>query len=510
MTDRVGAFIQRDTVGPLTVPLGTGPSLCIAVQADRGPANVPTLITSMSRFRAIFGTSTLFSDGRRYSSGYEVLTAFFETGGRTAWVTRVVGDTAAESVVALQDRAGAPQDTLEVALVGPGTWADGFDLKVEDGTRTDTFKLSLLDLDNKSVEVWDNLKMDGQSIERVNGGSVMLRLKNLNSATNAPDNRPAVGTTTIASATHGGVDNNNPSPVEIVGTEDAGVKTGLKVFRSNLFGMGFLAAPDLDTDATVIAEMISQSEAHWRMPFSSSEEGATQATAITQRAGWDAYNVGFHYPRMRKIDAYDKNLKTYPVMGHVMGHYTRAIDEKGPGKAPAGRDFKVTVNGIGLETQQNGQPLIDAAVAETLLANQVNPVWDRDNAGPCVWGAQTASEDPDWQYLHHAYVYNLVASTQQQMLDALVYDVVDDLFYSQVEQGLFQLMVAIHAQGGFSGEIPQQGQPADPEIHAFDVKCNADLSSVAERDNELVRSVGWFRPARTAETIIGTVAKRGA
>lgn len=509
MTDRVGAFVQRATAGPLAVANDTGANLCIAVTADRGPANVPTLITSMARYEAVFGKSTLFSDGRRYSPGYEVLSAFFGSGGRVAWVTRIVGATAVENTVTLEDRAGAPLNTLQVDLVGPGTWADGYDIVIADGTRTNTFKLSLLDTNDVVVESWDNLKMDGESMERVNSGSDYMRLTDLGSATNAPDNRPAAATTTVASGTHGGVDDNNPDAAAIVGTDTSGVKTGLKAFRSDLYGRGFLAAPDLDTATTVIAEMIDQSEKHYRMIFTSSQSGASVATAITQRANWDAFDVGFYYPRLRKVDAYDKSLKTYPPIGHVMGRYVEVLEQQGPGKAPAGRDFTMGVNTIGLETLANGQPLIDEGVAEVLLANQINPIWDRDGSGARVWGAQTASEDPNWQYLHHAYLHKLVASRQKQLLDSVVYDIADDLFFSQVEQGLFAIMADIHAQRGFRGEIPQQGTTADPSTNAFDVRCNEGLLSAADKNNGIVRAETWFRPAGTAETIIAVVSKRG-
>ena len=431
MGNRVGVITTRSVAGPLALGADPGAIFLITLTAARGPVNVPTLITSMSRFESVFGGPTPYSDGTRYSPGYEVLKAFFAKGGRRAYVLRIVGATADTTSVTLQDRAGAPLDTLTVNGKGPGAYLDDWDIVIADGTRTNTFKLTLQDDADQVVEVWDNLKMNDVDLARVSDGSDYIELVNEGSATAAPDNRPAVGTTTIDVSSDGGTDDNAPNAAAIVGTDTSGVKTGLKAFRSHTYGYGWIAAPDMDSDATVIAELVEQSESYFRVYMTSSQEGASVATAKTQRAALDAFNCGFYYPRPKVRDNFAREIKTISPVGHVIADWLKAIDRIGPGKAPGGKDFRIDAGVISLETQANGMPLIDEGVAEDLVANGVNPIYAKD-AGPArVWGVRAATEDAAWQYLHAAFLWCIIGSRGKQALNQVVLDISDALFFGQ-------------------------------------------------------------------------------
>ena len=60
----------------------------------------------------------------------------------------------------------------------------------------------------------------------------------------------------------------------------------------------------------------------------------------------------------------------------------------------------------------------------------------------------------------------------------------------------------------FRGETPLPGEDPDPEVHAFGVACNEDMLSDDDKNNGVVRTEVWYRPAGTAETIYSRVAKR--
>lgn len=512
MANNVGVFTTRATAGPIAFGPDPGDSFFIGLLAERGPSDVPTLISSFTRFLAAFGGATPFAAETKYSTGYEVLRRFFDKGGRRAYMTRIVGATAVEAYTNLVDRAGAPLDTLRVYGKGEGTWANTYYVKIEEGTKADTFKISLYDGDPATTgelvpgESYDNLKMTSSYIAAVNNQSDYMRLEDLASATAAPDNRPATGNFIIGTD-QAGVDDNAPAAAVIVGTEVAGVKTGLMVFRDSTYGRGFVCAPDLDDDSTVRDELIAQTELYYRVPLFSSLAAATPATAKTDKGTAVAFNGGYFFPRCLVEDALTEELKPTPVVGHIAADWIKAIARKGPGKAPAGRDFKIDFC-EGIEKQSNGQPLIDATVAEDLLANGVNPIYDRDGGGPKVWGARSTSDDTSWQYLHAGYIWCLIASRVQDALDALVYEVADDLFFSQIEQGIRAFLSDLHRDGAFNGAIPLPSEDYDPNIHAFSVVCNEDLLSASDLNNGIVRAEIEFKPALTAETILVTVAKR--
>lgn len=506
MANEVGAFVERSVAGPLAFGADTGDSFFIALLAERGPSDVPTLVTSFSRFEAVFGKATNYSAGAKYSPGREVLKRFFDKGGRRAYVLRIVGSTAVEAYTDLADRAGTPVDTLRVYGKGEGAWANDFDVVVADGTNTDTFKLTIKDGSGDVVETWDNLKMTDAHLARVNEGSDYIRLENLDSATAAPDNRPATGTFDIGSD-QSGADDNAPAAADIVGTESSGVKTGLKAFRSTTYGRGFVCAPDLDTDSTVQDELIAQTEEFFRMYLTSAQEGVTPSTAITNKSGLEAFNALTFYPRAVVKDDETDEHKTIPVVGHIVADWMRAIDEKGPGKAPAGKDFRINFV-RGLETQSNGQPLVDEGVAETLIANGINPIWDRDGQGPKCWGGRTTSDDASWQYAPSGYLWCRIGRTVKDGLDDLVYEVADDMLFSQIRQGIRSYLVGLYNEGAFNGRIPLENETPDPDEHAFGVKCDESLLKPTDKQNGNVRVEIWFKPALVAETIYINLAKR--
>jgi len=515
MGNRAEVIVSRGTAGPISFGPVDGPKLFLAVLANRGEEDVPTLITSEGDFVNKFGGATRFADGDRYSVGYEVLKHFFAKQGRRCVVSRIVGASAVAALSTLVDRAGAPLDTLTITAKGAGTWGNRIDVTIADGTNADTFKLTVqaYDFDDTTLidtEVFDNLKMVSGLLNTVNNQSRYVRLTDLASVTAAPANRPANGTYdlgTDGSAATLGVDNNAPAAADIVGTSVSGVKTGLKAFRDGGLGWGWIAAPDLDADALVVSELEAQTEPYFRQYLTSADEGATVATAQTQRAAHDSVEVGFYFPRWRVQDVRTDEIKTIPIVGLVAGVWTRVANEKGPGKNPAGLDFRLT-HGLGLETQINGQPLVDSGVAETLLAAGVNPLWDPTGTGNQVMGARSATTETAWLYMNAAYLFNLIGFTAYTNLQQFIYEVADDLFFVNLRLGIRAFMVDLHAKGAFNGSIPGPNEEPDPSIHAFAVEASADLLTPVDIATGNVRVKIWYRPAGTAETILTEVAKQ--
>lgn len=515
MADRIGVQIRRGTVGPMAVGGDPGDAFIIALLAERGPVDTPTLITSMPRFEAVFGGATPFPDGTRYSDGYEVLRVFFAKSGRRAVVTRIAGSGAVVGEVDLNNRQTTPEPTLKVKANGPGSWANGYSVRIADGTRASTFRLTVVDtsdaLNPVDVEEFDNLTMTNASLARVNEQSDFVRVEDLGSTAVGDDILPAAGTFVLDSSV-AGVDANSPSEVDVIGAVAVdGAKSGLQALRDHRLGRGFICAPGLDEGSNrqaVSEELTAIGQEYFRLYFTSADEGTTVATVGTQRAMLEGYNVGFYMVRPTILDGHSGELKTFSQAGHIVADYLKALETKGPGKAPAGGDFRIDrVRGV--ETRQNGAPLVDPGIAEELMSQNINPIWDRDGTGPKVWGARAATDDPAWRFLHVGYLYNLIASQVQEALDRLVYENASDpLFFAQLRLGLRGFMIELHGQGAFDGEIPGDAEEPNPEVHAFAVQADPSLLSPQDKESGTVRARIEFKPALTAETIIVDVAKR--
>jgi hypothetical protein len=98
--------------------------------ADRGPVNVPVLITSLTQFVLVFGPRVA------YSFLYDAVEAFFEEGGLNIYVVRLVGVDAVASTVHIFDQSGssAPGDVaLEITAKSPGNWGDKLNFEITAG-----------------------------------------------------------------------------------------------------------------------------------------------------------------------------------------------------------------------------------------------------------------------------------------------------------------------------------------------------------------------------------------
>lgn len=518
MGNQVGVILQRATVGPLAIGEGSGDALFLAVTAERGLANVASgvnggflgranLITNMAQYETVFGGALPTG---RYSEGYEVAKAFFSKGGRRAWIIRLVGSSAAVAAdVIIQDRDGTPEDTIEIAAKGPGTWGNALDIVISDGTLSPSteYNIQVLDGNGDELEFHENIRHTTAGLEAVNSRSNYIVCTLLTNATPVEaDKRPATGTVNLNDTTVG-VDDNSPSAADIVGTSVSGVNKGLKLFRDKTLGRGVTVAPGLDSDSTVVSEIDAHKLTYFRLYFSCADDDASVADAITQRADHDSRFTAFYYPRAVVADELTGELKQISPCGHIVADYFRMVQQKGLSKVPAGQDFKINFVKR-LQAQVNGAPLIDSGVAETLNASHVNPIWDRDGTGPKVWGARAATTDAAWKYINTAYVWTVIAERAKLGLDQVVFEAIDEVLYNNIRMGLYNMMVGLYDQGAFAGVIPSPDEVPDPAVHGFGVFADLSLMSADDVTNGNLRCEIWYRPKGTAETVYCKVARQ--
>lgn len=507
MANQVGVNVTRGTEGPIAFGASPGDKLFIALLAARGPANKPVLVTSWGAFERIFGGATPRTAGTEYSAGWENVKDWFDRVGAPVVALRVVGSGAVKASVDLLDRAGSPDKVFTVSAKGPGATYNGVDVVVAAGSVANTFKLTILDSTGAVLEVFDNLLSDAAAAQRVTDASSWVDLTfDATNTTVAPDNLPALGTFDL-NDTVAGADDNDPNAAAIVGTVSGSTRTGLKALRTFRYRRGILIAPDLDTDPLVIAELKANALPYFRTLKTSSQPGATLTTVLTQRAAWNEVGCGFYFPRLVKIDDNSKRLKTYPPLAQIAGQWLLEMDAKGPGKPAAGGGFEVR-GGLRLEQTASGDELVEATDAELLVANGINPIWDRDGSGPKVWGARAATSEIAWRDLQAARLYCVIGDAAQAALNSQVYEVVGDEQFDQLYHGAYAFLSELHRQGAFRGALPAPRAVADTARDAFAILVGPDVQSPADNEQNIVRMKIWFKPALVAETILVEVARQ--
>src|SRR5688572_1979111 len=84
--------------------------------AERGPLNQPVRLESWRQFQAAFGSVVPYG-----FLAYGVK-GFLENGGRTCYVVRIAGETAARAMLTLKNKAG--QDVIRMSAKNEGMWGN--------------------------------------------------------------------------------------------------------------------------------------------------------------------------------------------------------------------------------------------------------------------------------------------------------------------------------------------------------------------------------------------------
>lgn len=501
MANNVGVEVRRSTVGPLSFGPDAGDTVCIAVRAEKGPVNKATLITSFDDYEAIFGSGVITVSGAsRVADSYYVLKHLFAKGKarKRVWVVRLSEDNieAASGEVPLQ--ADSQPKPLTINAKSVGYWGNAIAVRWEVVEGQYNQKRLRLDVEHqgKAVEHFDvplNVLTWPKDISRQ---SAYIECATGALASGAYD----VGDGYME--LEGGRDP-DPTTDEVIGSMTSAGPTGLQIFRDHRLGRGWLLCPDV-RDTEVTQEALEIAEAFYRIVLQGSGGQSIEDTVMgtVQYVPASPYLM-IHYPYV----VVDDEGNTAPASGLVLASWMDAIIQKGPGKAPAGRDFKID-RVKGLETMPNGAPRVNAAAAEALIEVGVNPLWDPTGEGPRVMGARTRSDDLAWKYAHTIYLYNRIASRVDIALTREVYEIADAVWFAHVRAGIYAELVELHRAGAFDGDIPLLNEEEDPDRHAFFVRVDEDLLSSTERENGIVRAKVWFKEAGVAETILVDIAKR--
>jgi hypothetical protein len=513
MANNVGVTIRRSTVGGLAVGPDPGDSLLIVLVAERGLEDVPTLVTDMDSFESQFGGPLKIGNNTAaYAEGYEVLSRYFAKGSTTkrAWVVRVVGDSAVQGYLSIPDNASV--EALRVHAKGTGVWANSIFISLMAGSVSGTHRLVVTSNDNaisalNTLEVFDNIAMNDESIAAVNNQSNYVQLERKNTATAAAPLATSLKALASASAGAAGVDDNAVDAADVIGSISGISRSGLKALEGRMYGRGFLCAPGLDHLTGVVTEMKTHISRFHRIVLVASAPGDNAAAAVGDATGFDDPFVWYIYPRLRVVDQLTKAIKTVGLQGHVVADHLSGVANDGPGRPVGGKAYRAD-RGLGLETQANGLPLVDEATAEVLAANGVMTYWDRNNTGPKLWVSRTTSREGAWIYPHAAYTYIVIADNIQRFLDELVVSAASPLFFSQVRQTIHGYLAGLAAEGAFSGVVPLENEDEDIERHAFYVRCDEGLLSSTDKQQGRIRVKMWFREQLIAETIDVVLAKR--
>jgi uncharacterized protein len=159
-------FEFRDTAPPVIRRVRTDIAGFVGL-AERGPLNQAVQIDSWRQFQGIFGNFVSYSFLAYAIKGY------FENGGRTCFIVRIAGNTAARATQKLKNSTGG--DVLEIFALNEGAWGNEIEIALTN-VRKDTITFSLR-ITRRGVdpEYFSNLSInpekDNYFVEVINNGN---------------------------------------------------------------------------------------------------------------------------------------------------------------------------------------------------------------------------------------------------------------------------------------------------------------------------------------------------
>ena len=310
---------------------------------------------------------------------------------------------------------------------------------------------------------------------------------------------PGVGTNVFAARGRsfervltGGSDGLRPRGADYEGEErqDGLVKTGLRALEdipdvSIVAAPGYSAAVNEDDAQAVSNALISHAERmQYRIAVLDSGEGFALSEVRAQRAQLDSTHAALYYPWVRVLDPVTNQQIVLPPSGFVAGIYARNDVENGVHKAPAN---EVVRGALGFETTLNkGQQ-------DVLNPEGINCFRYFEGRGNRLWGARTASSDPEWKYVNLRRYFAFLERSIERGTQWVVFENNAEALWANVRRTIEDFLFNEWKQGHLMGDKPEM---------AYFVKCDRTTMTQNDFDNGRLVCLIGVAPVRPAEFVI--------
>lgn len=286
-----------------------GSTFFVVGTAQKGPITGPIMVESMNDFTRIFGS--------RVSNSilYDAMDAYFNEGGRRAYVSRAIGTSGASASVTLKDSSAA--NAIVVTAKGPGIWGNNLKAAVIAGDTGGEFKLVISD-GTTVVETSTSCANQAAVIAWAANSSYVTVTSS--TSTNNPN-------TVAATALTGGVDDYSPN--------DTVLSAALDRFGYGL-GPGVVAVPGA-VSSTVRAALRTHAAANRREALLDATNGSSASALITEGKALQGDEFGAMFGPWVSIPGVVANTtRTVPPSSIVAGLMCRHDGEVGPNEPAAG------------------------------------------------------------------------------------------------------------------------------------------------------------------------------
>lgn len=503
-----GVYIEEVNTGNRPIE-GVATSTCgFLGVSERGPSDGRAhLITSFNDYQRQFGG---YVANRFLAYAVE---GFFQNGGRRCFVARVSSDDGAAAAATFA------QGDMLVSALGVGTWADDrLAIRVSNAGLHNPADVATLDLFNLTVFYWgpgvsglpnppldpadpanlqdpnyraptlsetyENLSPDPLSpnfyVNRVNNRSTLIRL------TQTGPTRPG-----------------NTAGLEVLGGGNDGATLDLTDINNAMTALeevdeiAILCCPEEGiNDATadfsgVTAALVQQCEL-LKDRFAILQAPQNAPPVANHQPPTPSKYAAYYYPWVRILDPVSSQELEVPPGGHVAGIYARSDIERGVHKAPANE----VVRGLVLDVNDPTRGLqfqVTKGPQDVLNPRGINVLRYFPGRGNLVWGARTASRDPQWKYVNVRRLFIFVEESIEEATQWAVFEPNDEPLWAQIRRSVSGFLNRLWIDGMLQGRSAEE---------AYFVRCDRTTMTQDDIDNGRLIVLIGMAPVKPAEFVI--------
>lgn len=292
----------------------------------------------------------------------------------------------------------------------------------------------------------------------------------------------------------GGNDGQVPSANEYIGStrEQGTFATGLTSLEV-VEEVSIVAVPGAtanykdkpDEANAIVAALVAHAERmRYRVAVVDSGDNQSIAEVRAMRALIDSKHAAFYYPWVRILDPITDTEINLPPSGFVTGIYARVDAERGVAKAPAN---EVVRGAIGLEVMLNKEQ------QDILNPEGINCFRFFEGRGFRLWGARTATSDPEWKYINVRRYFIYLEKSIDKGTQWVVFEANGEILWANVRRGIEDFLLNEWRSGALSGVKAEQ---------AFFVKCDRSTMTQEDLDNGRLVCIIGVAPLKPAEFVI--------
>ena len=219
---------------------------------------------------------------------------------------------------------------------------------------------------------------------------------------------------------------------------------------------------------------------HYRIAVLDTPDGQNPDEARAYRSRLDSSFAALYYPWVTINDPLAKAPLNLPPSGFIAGVYARSDMQRGVSKAP---------DNLGLRSAAGLETALTKVQLDMLNAAGVDCLRPFQGRGYRVWGARTASSDPEWKYVNLRRYFAYMEHSIERGTQWVVFEPNGEALWANVRRTVEDFLFNEWQSGALQGSKPEQ---------AYFVRCNRSTMTQNDLDNgRLVCLIGvaTVRPA---------------